>query len=206
MKKILLTLLLLLTVSFALIFTLSSKGSPNFDEPSVNCNDEANWNITLVFPPNTSGHPGRAATYEHYIPTSDMRNNSLDIGLSKAEVDKYYCVVTVTSPSCTDYSRTFRAKTSNGYNGNFTISVPKYEPYRVKVEYYEARGAFPWASPAYRDIRLKYTADKSYSIKNGVSDAFYLTYGGTVDAFAVKPPDFEVDGINDLFEEIENYY
>lgn len=170
----------LFIVGFAFVFTLSSGSKDrNFDTPKANCNDETDWRIVLVFPDESSGYTGRASTYENYLPISDMRNHSQDIGQSLLEVDKYYCVVTVTSPSCSDYSKSYRPTKRNGDTGNLTIKVPQYEPYNIKVEYYEAAGAFPWAISSYIGKRRKYSKTKTYIGVSGVSDSFWLDYAGT---------------------------
>lgn len=141
-KRRVLSFLILSLIVSGLLFTLSSKGTDIDDIPDpVYCEELEGTaaQIQINFHP-TSHNAYRASGYVGYIPTPDLRTSGNPAGTS-AEADKYYCIVTVTTPQCSDWIWE-RALTLNNSNGTgkmdvmFTPADQNWDTV-VRVTYYE---------------------------------------------------------------------
>jgi len=149
MKKLnfftVLTTVLLFSV---MMFTLTSKGDPDFSDPEP-CDEVIgegdSRTLRIAFNEAQYPNPFRKVGYDGYIPSPDLRWNDFPGApmLSSLSdpfmVTNYYASVTITSPQCDEWEwkRVFDA--SNGSsNGEMDVKIPVdgYDV-RVQIKYYE---------------------------------------------------------------------
>ncbi len=133
----------LVVVCLAMMFSLTSKRPPNFEEPPIPCDDQIRDNmgtafLQINFDPSAQ-NPFRRAGYESYIPSPDIRFGDIDgTGFGVSDVE-YACSVTLTSPQCSEWVWTgFMSDQNTTSGGKMTIPMPpsNYD-LNVKVEYSE---------------------------------------------------------------------
>lgn len=167
------TLIMIFLVGFSLSFSLSSKNPPTTNQ--FNCTDAPieDAQIQINFSPESYGNLGfttqRSDFFQGYIPQIDLRNGS-NISSSTAgsllETTKYYCVVTVTSPQCSNFEWTkVMDETNATSNGLMDIKVlGDGADTFLKVEYFEVmsgEGTEPQFNKE-NNTRLKYNFDFEY--------------------------------------------
>ena len=135
LKKLLFVCFVLLVTSVFFI-TLSSKAE--FVDNVIPCQElqPLNGKIQINFP--ITANSFRNPNYEYYIPFPDLRNGN-EPGQWRHESNKYFCLVTVTSPNCSQWSweKAMDLNNSNG-SGRMDIKVaPQGYSSTIKVEYWE---------------------------------------------------------------------
>lgn len=135
LKKLLVMSLVLFGTSVFLIM-LSSKAE--FDPYEVQCQDlqPLSGKIQINFPITANSY--RNTNFEYYVPFPDMRNGNAP-GQWRHESNKYFCLVTVTSPNCSQWSweQALDLNNSNG-TGRMDIKLaPQGYSSTIKVEYWE---------------------------------------------------------------------
>lgn len=142
-----LTTVLLLSV---MMFTLTSKGDPDFSDPKP-CDEVIgegdSRKIRIAFNEAQNPNPFRKSAYEGYIPSPDLRWGNFPGAPALSSLadpmmtNNYYVSVTITSPQCDEWEwkRVFDA--SNGSsNGQMNVKYPSMvTDARVQIKYYERR-------------------------------------------------------------------
>ena len=142
-----LTTVLLLSV---MMFTLTSKGGPDFSDPKP-CDEVIGEGdtriIRIAFNEAQNPNPFRKTGYNGYIPSPDLKGGdfpgapALSSLFDPSLTSNYFVSVTITSPQCDEWEwkRVFDA--SNGSsNGEMDVKIPidGYDA-RVQIKYYERR-------------------------------------------------------------------
>jgi hypothetical protein len=142
-----LTTVLLLSV---MMFTLTSKGDPDFSDPKP-CDEVIgegdSRKIRIAFNEAQNPNPFRKSAYEGYIPSPDLRlgnfpgASALSSLADPTMTNNYFVSVTITSPQCDEWEWKRVFDTSNGSsNGEMDVKIPidGYDA-RVQIKYYERR-------------------------------------------------------------------
>jgi hypothetical protein len=165
---------MLFLLVFSLSFVFSSK-DPNPPTNPFNCSNASieDTQIQINFSPTASGNSGmnlfREHSYQGYIPQIDLRfgpNISTSAAGSLLSNTKYYCVVTVTSPQCSNFEWiAVMDETNATSNGLMDIKVlGDGADTFLKVEYFEVLSG-AGSAPQFNKInntRLKYAFDFEY--------------------------------------------
>ena len=123
-----LTTVLLLSV---MMFTLTSKGDPDFSDPKP-CDEVIgegdSRKIRIAFNEAQNPNPFRKSAYEGYIPSPDLRlgnfpgASALSSLADPTMTNNYFVSVTITSPQCDEWEWKRVFDTSNGSsNGKMKI-------------------------------------------------------------------------------------
>ena len=170
MKKITFALFGVITISSALFFLMSMK---QYNPYNVPCEERPARDARIKILFSLAPYQFRTAGNEYFIPSPDLRWGDAP-GNWVHESDKYFCLVTITSPNCPAYNWQ-QALTSSGIGSNgMAVKLPP-EGYDVtlKVEYWEKGDAnvpgfnlAPTDSSTffgpYIKSRLKYTFQQTY--------------------------------------------